>query len=181
MGGTPSPPRSVVGVEVIAALVRCALATPPGAFVEVGVYQGGTAWHLAEAAESQGRPLFLYDTFAGIPFKGVLDSHQVGDFNDCSADVVRRCIPYARVIEGVFPFTALEMGPIAFCHLDVDQEQSYRQALEYLGGRMVKGGVIWCDDVPCLAGASRAVSEFAARTHLQVVTPETTGKSMILF
>lgn len=166
--GEPARPHCLVALETIAAFVQRAKATPPGAFVEVGVYHGGTAWHISQAAEEQGRSCFLYDTFAGIPHKASVDSHQIGDFNDTSAQLIRDCIPYATVIEGVFPGSAIEMGPIAFVHLDCDQYESYHDALEYFEPRMVPGGLIWCDDVPCLAGAELALSEFAAR-HNRVV------------
>ena len=163
MAGSPSPPHSLVSGEVAAALTARAMATPPGAFVEVGVYHGGTAWHLARAAEAQLRGCFLYDTFSGIPHRSDGDSHQVGDFKDVTIEQVIRDIPYALVIEGVFPGSAIPMGPIAFVHLDCDQYQSYREALEYFDSRMVKGGLIWCDDVPALPSAERAVREYAAR------------------
>ena len=48
-------PLSVVGEDVIADMLDLAASTPPGAFVEVGVYRGGTAWHLAQLAEQQKR------------------------------------------------------------------------------------------------------------------------------
>lgn len=176
-----APPRSLVGPETIAALVQAALATPAGCFVEVGVYQGGTAWHLAAAAESQCRPIYLYDTFCGIPYKGRIDSHEAGDFKDTSSETVRQCLPYARVIEGIFPHSAVPMEPVAFVHLDCDQYQAYLESLEYLEPRMVKGGMIWCDDVPCLAGAAQAVSEFARTHHRVPVLFGETGKTVIRF
>ena len=162
MSGSAAPPHSLVSGEVAAALCARAAQTPPGCFVEVGVFQGGTAWHLAQVAEAQNRALYLYDTFCGIPYKGERDSHQVGDFKETSADAVHRDVPYATIIEGVFPESALEMGPIAFVHLDCDQYESYRSALEYFGPRMVRGGIIWLDDFGCLAGADHAVLEFMA-------------------
>lgn len=175
-------PRSLIGTETLAALLACAAGCPAGAFVEVGVYQGGSAWHLGRLALQQMRPLYLYDTFYGIPYSGPDDSHHCGDFADCDAKSVRRRVPNAVVIEGLFPYSAIEMGPIAFVHLDCDQYQSYREALEYFGTRMVAGGVIWCDDAPCLRGAARAVAEFVERSTLcALLTPESTGKSYLQF
>src|ERR1700731_3301004 len=156
--------HSLVSEECARALSELAKTTPPGAFVEVGVYQGGTAWHLSKAAQEQSRPCYLYDTFSGIPYKGELDSHPVGDFGNTSAQEVKEAIPYAQVIEGIFPQSALEMGLIAFVHLDGDQEQSYREALAYFHLKMVKGGIIWCDDVGCLNGEDAGFKEFC-QTH----------------
>lgn len=182
-GAVRTAPASLVGQDVIQALKAEASRAPPGCFVEVGVYHGGTAWHLAEIAEGQGRPVYLYDTFAGIPHQAACDSHKLGDFNDTSAELVRHCIPYAHVIEGVFPQSAVAMEPVAFVHLDCDQEQSYREALNYLHPLIVPGGVIWCDDVPCLPGALQAVSEFCRRTghRLEQLGGEAGHKSVIRF
>lgn len=149
---------SVVGKEVIDALIETARGTPPGCFVEVGVYQGGTAWHLSKLAEEQQRDIFLYDTFTGIPYSGEFDSHRVGDFGDTSFEVVKSHIPYATITQGIFPKSALPMGPIAFVHLDCDQYQSYKDSLEYLLPLCQSGTVIWFDDF-CLFGAAKAIQE----------------------
>jgi predicted O-methyltransferase YrrM len=170
MVGRASPPHSLVSREVAAALCALAAKTPAGCFVEVGVYHGGTAWHLAKTAELQGRTLYLYDTFTGIPYadRAAGDSHLVGDFKDTSAAHVRMDIPTALVIEGVFPESALDMEPVAFVHLDCDQYQSYRDALDYLLLRMVPGGMIWLDDYECLGGATRAVDETVRQGHVRL-------------
>lgn len=162
MGEIPPRPHSLVDPLVAQAMCERARRTPAGCFVEVGVYHGGSAWFLAQAAQEQLRMCFLYDTFTGIPYRGEHDSHQVGDFSDTSLRLVQAAVPTAMCIAGVFPASAINMGPVAFVHLDVDQYQSYRDALEYFEPRMVKGGVIWCDDVDCLAGATRAVEEFCS-------------------
>lgn len=166
-------PHCLVSLEVIAAMVKLARGTPPGALVEVGVYHGGTAWHLAKVAVDLQRPLFLYDTFTGIPYAlDGTDSHKIGDFSDTSAAEVKAAIPCAFVMPGIFPQSAVEMGPIAFVHLDCDQYRSYVEALAYFEHRMLPGGVIWCDDADCLPGAGLAVREFAARTGRSVVGAE---------
>jgi predicted O-methyltransferase YrrM len=162
-------PTSLIGPETLRAMCVKAGQCPPGAFVEVGVYQGGSAWHLARVARSQGRPLFLYDTFSGIPFQHEqLDRHEVGDFGDTDMESVHAAIPDATIVQGIFPDSAIEMGPIAFVHLDCDQYKSYKDSLEYLVPRMVPSGVIWCDDVDCLPGAGEAMYGFAQQHGIQV-------------
>lgn len=137
---------SAVPQNIIDSLIRLASTVPEGNFVEVGVYQGGTAWHLTELAKKQNRKIYLYDTFSGIPFSGDLDYHQVGDFSDTSFEKVRDALPYATVVEGIFPDSAVEMDKIAFVHLDCDQYQSVIDSIAYLKPKMVKGGIIWFDD-----------------------------------
>jgi O-methyltransferase len=171
------PLPSQVGPDHIAALCARAAVAPPGPFVEVGVFQGGTAWHLAKIAQEQGRDIWLYDTFAGIPYSGPNDSHKIGDFAACSYDDVRAAIPYARVVQGIYPQSAWGLlygpvKPIAFVHLDCDQERAYREALAFLIPRMAKGGVMWFDDAPCLPGAMKAVADVFAAERIR----ETAGK-----
>lgn len=137
---------SAVPEYIITSLIDLASKAPEGNFVEVGVYQGGTAWHLTNLAQEQNRKIYLYDTFTGIPFKGDLDYHNVGDFSDTSYEDVKSSLPYATVVQGIFPESAVEMENIAFVHLDCDQYQSVIDSIAYLKPKMVKGGIIWFDD-----------------------------------
>jgi Macrocin-O-methyltransferase (TylF) len=161
---SPRVPDSQVSSTVIAALVDMARKSVPGPFVEVGVFQGGTAWHLAAVAREQRRDIWLYDTFTGIPYSGPNDSHKVGDFSSTSLAEVEANIPYARCVPGVFPQSAegdygrdFPRHPVAFAHLDCDQERAYIESIGYLLPRMAEGGVMWFDDAPCLPGAKYAV------------------------
>jgi asparagine synthase (glutamine-hydrolysing) len=154
---------SLVGPETLAELLEKARATPPGCIVEVGVYRGGSAVELAKA----GRALYLYDTFTGIPHRSPYDSHQIGDFAETSVEAVQQLLPHAVVIAGIFPTSAITMPDVAFAHLDCDQYQSVLESARYLAPLMVKGGIMWFDDSPCLAGARRAVEElFGDRVKL---------------
>ena len=152
-------PTSVVGEDVIAELVRVAGGCPHGAIVEVGVYKGGTAWHLNELCNKQDRELYLYDTFCGIPFKDEIDPMTVGSFSDTSREAVEEAIPGAKVIAGVFPASAVPMPMIGFAHIDCDQYRSVKDAIDYLLPRMLRDGVMWFDDYGYLAGATKAVQE----------------------
>lgn len=152
-------PNPLIGEPTAAWLAGVAWASPEGCFVEIGVYQGGSARFLGEIAKAQGRELFLYDTFTGIPFKDAVDSHQVGDFSDTSAEAVAEAVPHAVIVKGVFPASLVPMPPVAFCHVDADQYRSVKAACEVLGPLMVKGGVMVFDDYNALEGAKRAVDE----------------------
>ena len=155
-------PASQVGDIVIQAMIRRAACTPEGSFVEVGVFQGGTAWHLDHLAQAQLRNLYLYDTFTGMPYSSSLDVHKVGDFSATSLESVQKIFassPRTQVIAGLFPDSAVPMGPLAFVHLDCDQYKAYHESIEYLKPLMVPGGVMWFDDSPCLGSAKQAVEE----------------------
>lgn len=163
---------SLIPENVRVALEQTARATPAGAFVEVGVYQGGSAQHLLRAARDQGRELWLFDTFTGIPFKGPHDYHAVGDFSDVDMPALGRALRGAHFVKGVFPGTftpelAREIGPLAFVHADCDQYDSVRACVEHLVPRLVKNGVIWFDDVACLASADKAIVDTLGMDQLQ--------------
>jgi len=138
---------SVVPKDVVDDLLNTAAAAPQGSFVEVGVYLGGTGWALAQLAEQQRRKIYLYDTFEGIPYKGVLDIHEVGDFGEhVDYQSIKDAIPYAEVVKGIFPRSAVPMEPIAFVHLDCDQYKSTMDSWNYLKDKLVPGAIIWFDD-----------------------------------
>ena len=170
------PPAAVIEAA-LTELVALARTTPDGCLVEVGVYQGGSAWYLSEICFEQRRALYLYDTFTGIPYKDPVDSHKIGDFADTSWERVSELFPTAHVIPGIFPASAIPMPPIAFAHLDCDQYRSVRESAEYLAPRMVSKGVMWFDDSPCLEGAHQAVREvFGARVRTSL-----SGKHFVEF
>lgn len=153
-------PYSVVASAGIASLTVYAKRAPMlGCFVEVGVYRGGTAWHLSRIAERRRVPIFLYDTFSGIPYKEGLDEHAPGDFDDTSAEEVRKAIPYATVVEGLFPDSIVPMPAISFAHIDCDQYRAIVESVRALGPMMVPGGIMVFDDFGLLDSATKAVCD----------------------
>lgn len=155
-------------------LMYYASRAPYGAIVEVGVYQGGSAWHLAQL----GRPLYLYDTFTGMPMQGPLDGNLLGGFSDTSAAAVQAAIPSAIVVQGVFPHSLIDMPPVGFVHADADQYESTKAILEHMPSRMVRGGFILFDDylVPGCDGCTEAVNESPYR----VLVATETGKALVI-
>ena len=150
---------------------------PEGSFVEVGVYQGGSAKILYSISQRQGRKLFLYDTFTGMPFKGEFDTHDMGMFADCSADEIRTAMPQAIVIPGVFPQSLVEMPSIAFVHADADQYQSTVDIIKVLSPLMVKDGMMLFDDYYCVPSCILAVDKFFKDT--KQVLPD--GRAVVTF
>ena len=156
----PKAPTSVVPPDYIEELLSYAKTVPAGCFVEVGVWKGGTAWHLSQLCQQEGRQLFLYDTFTGMPiYDPALDCHPLGDFGDTSVEEVAAAVPHATIVAGVFPGSAVPMPPIAFAHVDCDQYQSVKEAAQFLLPKMVQGGILWFDDFNHLPGATKAVYE----------------------
>ena len=171
--------HSLIHPKVLHELCQIAEMAPPGPFVEVGVYKGGSAILLAAIAQAQGRPIYLYDTFTGMPEATAgVDYHPVGKFADTSAEAVQAAIPYATFCIGTFPETlGEEPARIAFAHVDCDQYATTKAVCALLSPRMVPGGCMVFDDYPCLDGARRAVDEaFGDR-----VTHTATGKAAVWF
>jgi hypothetical protein len=151
------PPHSLVSPEAIKSMLYYAMRAPAGAIVEIGVYRGGTAWYLSQL----GMPLYLYDTFDGMPVSSGNDTHQVGVFADCSMEAVQAAIPSATLVKGRFPDSLIEMPPVGFVHADADQYESTKAILEYMPQLMLPGGFILFDDylVPDCQGCTDALHE----------------------
>jgi len=176
-------PNALIGPNTIEQLLLCARGTPAGCFVEVGVFQGGSAMHLNALAEEQNRALYLYDTFQGMPwFEEGLDCHPLGDFANTNLERVQRLCPGAIITAGIFPESAVEMPPISFAHIDVDNYRSVLETAAYLKDRMVSGGVMWFDDSPCLASAAKATKElFGQSDYGRALKLSFTGQHYVTF
>jgi O-methyltransferase len=169
--------QSLLPLPVLIELLKLAKSTPPGDFAELGVYRGGAAQYLSKVARSRILPwekesepaerlglIYLFDTFTGIPFKGPLDTHEVGDFSDTSYEAVRALIPDAVIVQGIFPQSIIDQkispGPFAFVHVDADQYESTVAATQYFPPLMVSGGLIIFDDYGYLPGVTRALHDW---------------------
>jgi cephalosporin hydroxylase len=165
---------TMLNLDAVQDLIYYAVRTPPGVLVEVGVYRGGSAFCLAQL----GRPLFLYDTFEGLPYQGAQDGNPTGRFADTSVEEVQALVPDATIIKGLFPDSLVPMPPVSFVHCDVDQYQSTRAVLERLPPLMVPGGIILVDDygVADCEGATQAVQE----SGFPFLISARTGKAIII-
>ena len=169
--------QSAIPLAGIQSLLFYAERAPAGAIVEIGVWQGGSALALS----TLGRPLFLFDTFEGIPYQGELDEgNPVGKFGDTSVEAVQALVPHATIIKGLFPgsLAQVEMPPVAFVHADADQYQSTKAILLHMPQRMVKGGLILFDDfgTPDCEGCTQAVME----SDLRFAILADTGKALVM-
>ena len=160
----------------------------PGAFVECGVWKGGStmaaAITLARCGDHQ-RDIYLFDTFEGIP------KPEEGDivYNGESAvdiwesenaksdrpwleatleevrDNMRRTgydLDRFHFVKGLVEDTIPKDAPeqIAFLRLDTDWYGSTKLEMEELFPRLSPGGILIIDDYGHLEGARRAVDEY---------------------
>jgi O-methyltransferase len=176
---------------LIRAVEHTVAAGTPGAFVECGVWRGGSMSAVALTLRRLGatdRDLYLFDTFSGMTEPGPEDVDSVYDGFSLRRMWERRrrgsmnwsAVPRAQaaaamaatgypsehihLVEGAVEQTIPEAAPerIALLRLDTDWYQSTRHELEHLYPRLEPGGVLLIDDYGHYEGARRAVDEYLA-------------------
>jgi len=160
-----------------------------GAFVECGVWRGGSAmammYRLLEL-QDQSRSFYLYDTYEGMSeptqedksYNGVsaekqLKSSKKSEQSDIWAfsplDKVKQNVqatnyPMDQVhfVKGKVEETIPDQVPekIALLRLDTDWYESTKHEMEHLFPRLVQGGVIIIDDYGHWQGCRKAIDEY---------------------
>jgi len=184
-------PFTMTSVERLYALYQAVAyviaADVPGDIVECGVWRGGSSMMSALTLQELGcrRPIWLYDTFEGMPPPGEKDVRYSGEsaqtllesaervpgaFNEwawATLDDVQRnmgstgydAFEYvAGPVESTIPANAPEQ--IALLRLDTDWYDSTKHEIEHLYPRLAEGGVLIIDDYGHWEGARRAVDEY---------------------
>lgn len=164
----------------------------PGAFVESGVWMGGSSMAAALTLVKNGvsdREMYLFDTFEGIPAPGEHDrliGHDrsvsewweeenskpgAAPFLDAPVDTVRANMALTgynldrvHLLPGLVQDTIPASAPeqIAFLRLDTDWYESTKVEMEELFPRLSPGGVLIVDDYGFTEGSRKAVDEFLA-------------------
>src|SRR6185312_9745737 len=122
----------------------------PGDVVECGTYQGYSAEVLLHFTRGlPGRTLWLYDLFDPSGQAG--EGHRLPAHAADLADRVRaRFQPWDNVVvtQGKVPDVLADIAPesIAFLHVDMNNADAERGALEVLFDRVSPGGLIVFDD-----------------------------------
>lgn len=162
----------------------------PGAFVECGVWKGGSAMVAALGFQELGqhdRDLYLYDTYEGmseptardVSFKDQAphrEWHKIrgtdsnifcaNSLADATASLGTTGYSPQRLhfvkgkVEDTIPATVPDA--IAILRLDTDWYESTRHELEHLYPRLVPGGVLIIDDYGHWRGARDAVDGYFA-------------------
>jgi O-methyltransferase len=163
-----------------------------GSIVECGVAQGGSAALMALVAAQHGnsRPIWLFDSFEGLP------EPTSEDFVDGKTGEHLRALPpgsclglqeqveellfeklkldrtMINLVKGWFENTLEShvdrIGEIALLRIDADWYQSVKCCLDNLYDHVSPGGYIVIDDYSSCFGAMKAVDEFVGDRNLQV-------------
>lgn len=131
-----------------------------GEYWDVGCHSGGSSAIMKFAAPE--RPIRMFDSFDGLPSGSAKDkNNEPGRFAIKFDEIMHMLGP---VHAGWVPetFKGLEDSEIALAHVDLDLYQSTKDALEFVGPRIVPGGIIVIDDYGSdgWSGVSQAVDEF---------------------
>lgn len=175
-----------------------------GARAECGVFQGFSALFACRAAALKsgrfdGTGFHLVDSFAGfskpraedfIAMRSGDETRRAPAFSEGDAAV---SFEHVRAVFHDFPGVQFHRGYIpqvlaqlpdtrwAFVHIDVDLHEPTLASLEYFYPRMVRGGVIICDDYGSrlFPGARTAWEDYCAAKEIAFITLET-GQSVII-
>jgi hypothetical protein len=165
----------------------------PGAVVECGVWRGGSIMAAALTLLKLGatRPLWLYDTFEGMPPPSAVDIDYQGrsaaelmaveapdtsliwaksSLDDVKAGMSETGYPSDLVtyVVGAVESTIPERIPdeIALLRIDTDWYSSTYHELVHLWPRLSPGGILIIDDFGFWAGARQAVEQYFAEMKL---------------
>ena len=145
----------------------------PGAFVESGVFRGGSAGVLAhQAMRTPDRHLWLFDAFAGMPAASAEDDDRAreieGQFVGSEAQT-RRILervgmdPRRTHLEvGWFDDTypGADTGRVALLHVDCDFYEPVKLTLETFWPRLTPGAYVVINDYGSYEGCRIATDEF---------------------
>ena len=142
----------------------------PGDYVELGCYRGDTSLLLAEVLKDSNKKLWIYDSFEGLPEKGLMDESVLGiDFK--GGELFGLPVPVIK--KGWFSeLTDSDLpGEIAFAFLDGDFYESIKDSLKLVAPKMVEGGIIIVHDYTnqALPGVKKAVDEFRATNQIKMI------------
>ena len=186
---------------LLSAVEYVAAAKIPGAFVECGVWRGGSSMAAALTMLRLGetREMVLFDTFEGMPEPGEHDIDFTGQTQaECWAPgskesgtslpevaTAMRSTGYdmamVRLVQGLVEDTIPDEAPdpIAVLRLDTDWYESTRHELEHLFPRLSRGGVLIVDDYGHFEGARRAVDEYFADEPILLSRLDYTGRMAV--
>lgn len=134
-----------------------------GDYAEVGVFKGATAKAICEAKKD--KPLYLFDTFDGLPEVSSFDSGMFKEKQFVSSEdlVKKKLSKYSNVniVKGLFPQsgTNVSNNKFSFVHLDVDLYRSTKDCLEFFYCRMSKDAILISHDYHA-DGVRKAFNEF---------------------
>jgi O-methyltransferase len=143
----------------------------PGAIVECGVLDGGTAALMAYGSAKSGRPIHLFDSWEGLPDITAQDGDSGAWVGECVGSS-RRVLNVMSALKirservhlhkGWFSetLTPSNVHSVGLLHIDADFYESVRLCIEHFYPRLSPGGYIQFDDYGIFAGCTQAIDDF---------------------
>jgi len=160
----------------------------PGDLVEVGVWRGGTAALLAQAAPE--KTIALFDTFNGVAkADATYDTlYKGGEHADTDRDIVaslfERLGLRCSINVGMFPDDTVDRLPaqVSLAHIDVDTYRSAKESFEVIWPRVVQGGMVVFDDYGFWGceGVTQFVNESCATLADGVLIHNLNGHAVVI-
>lgn len=159
----------------------------PGAMAQVGVFRGGSAKLITLAKGENTEPMYLFDTFEGMPeVDPSIDLHKKGDFKNTSLEDVQKLFSTEKNIifcKGFFPETTDKVfsDKFSFVYIDVDIYKSVLDSLNFFYPKLVQGGFMMFDDYlgKNTPGVKKALDEFLKdKKEIPIIT--TIGQCVIV-
>jgi|SRR5215813_11864985 len=159
----------------------------PGDTIEVGIYEGGSSYLIAQHARRIGKRHHLFDSFEGLSEPGPLD----GDYWRRGMMAVSEEQVRVNLSEfdnlcywgGWIPerFSEVADQRFSFLHVDVDIYQPTLDTIAFFYPRMSKGGIILSDDYGFAScpGAREAIDQFFADKPEPVIDFPT-GQALVI-
>ena len=158
-----------------------------GVIVDVGTYNGAIA-ELLNYYKSNHEKIYAFDTLKGVANISNYDTHYRGgehksDYNE----IVKLISKKIKFVKCNFPNVKnkkilRELRFIKFCHLDVNSYLSTKRALNFFKDRIVKNGIIVCDDYGMFGvpGATKAIDIFIKKNNNFLFIYNLSGQAILI-
>lgn len=158
----------------------------PGDFAECGVFRGGSAYLMCEAAGAD-KHVHLFDSYEGLSKP---DDHENFHWSEGDLSVTEETVrdnldgfENFSTYKGWIPERFADVAHLSFSlvHIDVDLEQPTRDSIEFLFPKLSPGGVLLLDDhgsAMCPGARQAALDYFATRD--EEVLDLATGQGLVI-
>ena len=158
-----------------------------GHSAECGVFEGAGSYFICEGLGARTSNHYLCDAFAGLSEPGENDGEfwAKGDLTASETTTLQNLAGFPNIVSlrGWIPdrFNELENLEFRFVHIDVDLFQPTLDSISFFYPRMVRNGLIVCDDYGFLncPGATRAIDQYMGDKPEHVVRLST-GQALVI-